>query len=81
MPPTASGTYREIDAPNRLAYTWDWDDPGHAVGETLVTVEFNDMDGATEVVLTHDLFPSAEAKDGHAQGWVSCLNRFEALFG
>ena len=76
----AFGTYREIESPSRLVYTWDWDASDHAVGETLVTVEFNDMGGATEVVLTHDLFPSVEARDGHEQGWGSCLNQLERLF-
>ena len=76
----ASGTYREIESPSRLVYTWDWDHGDHAVGETLVTVEFKELGEATEVVLTHDLFPSAEARDGHEQGWGSCLNQLENLY-
>ncbi len=28
---TAIGTYKEIDAPNRLVYTWDWKE-GHDKG-------------------------------------------------
>ena len=37
---TAIGTYKEIDAPNRLVYTWDWKEEDNRMGETLVTVEF-----------------------------------------
>ncbi|HEX9728440.1 MAG TPA: SRPBCC domain-containing protein [Gemmatimonadales bacterium] len=77
---TAVGQYREIDPPRKVVYTWDWEEEANQVGETLVTVEFNDMNGSTEVVLTHELFPNAEAKGAHEQGWRSCLNRFEALF-
>ncbi len=77
---TAFGVYREIDRPGRLVYTWDWEESSHAMGETLVTVEFNEVGGATEVVLKHDLFPAPEARDGHEQGWASCLNRLEKLF-
>lgn len=77
---TAIGIYREITRPRRLVYTWEWEEEEHAVGETLVTVEFKDLDGATEVVLTHERFPSAEAKSGHEQGWTSCFNRLERLF-
>ncbi len=77
---TAFGTYREVDAPNRLVYTWDWEEESHSVGETLVTVEFEERGDATEVVLVHEGFPVVEAKDGHEQGWGSCLNRLEALF-
>ncbi|MDH3731905.1 MAG: SRPBCC domain-containing protein [Gemmatimonadota bacterium] len=77
---TAFGTYREIDAPNRLVYTWDWEQPDHAVGETVVTVTFNDLGESTEIVLEHDLFPAVEAVEGHRQGWTSALAQFEALF-
>ena len=49
-------------------------------GETIVTVEFKDLDGSTEVVLTHELFPSSEAKAGHETGWLSCLSKLEGMF-
>lgn len=76
---TAVGSYREIEAPRRLVYTWQWEEADHDVGETLVTVEFNAMGGTTEVVLTHELFPNAQAKDSHVEGWTSCLDRLERL--
>ena len=77
----ARGIYQEIDAPHRLAYTWRWDEKEHDCGDTLVTVEFNDLGGSTEVVLTHEGFPNGEAKEGHNQGWMSCLGRLEEMFG
>ena len=76
---TAFGAYREIDAPNRLVYTWDWEGET-SVGETEVTVEFLADDGSTRVVLTHEGFPAGEAAEGHAQGWDACLGLLEALF-
>jgi len=76
----AVGEYREIDPPRRLVYTWRWEEADSDVGETLVTVEFHDVGGGTEVVLTHDLFPNAEAKGHHLQGWTSCVDRLAALF-
>ena len=30
-------------------------------------------------ILTHELFPSTEAKDDHLQGWTSCLDHLEKL--
>jgi uncharacterized protein YndB with AHSA1/START domain len=77
---TAVGVYREITRPHRLVYTWDWEEEDYAMGETLVTVEFKEVEGGTEVVLTHDRFPSPDAKTSHEQGWSSCLNRLERLF-
>ena len=74
---TAVGTYREIDRPGRLVYTWDWLEDDHKVGESLVTVEFRPHADGTEVVLTHEGFPAAEATEAHVEGWTSCLEKFE----
>ena len=79
---TAFGTYREVDEPNRLVYTWDWEEEDHRMGvATVVTVDFIEKDDATEVVLTHAGFPALEAKQGHEEGWGACLGNFEGLFG
>lgn len=76
----AFGTYREIVEPSRLVYTWDWKEEENQMGETVVTVEFNEVDGGTEVVLAHEGFPATEAREGHEEGWTACLTHFEALF-
>ncbi|MBK5187009.1 MAG: SRPBCC domain-containing protein [Gemmatimonadaceae bacterium] len=44
-----SGVYRVIDPPARLEYTWMWDNE-HVDGETIVTIEFLDCGGSTEIV-------------------------------
>ena len=77
---TAFGEYREIDAPRRLVYTWDWREEDHRVGETLITVEFEQQGEATLVTLTHEGFAAAEARDSHDQGWTACLEHFARLF-
>ena len=76
----AFGTYREIDPPNRIVYTWDWEDSENAMGETVVTVDFRATGDSTEVVLVHSGFPAVEAKEHHEQGWGACLMHFEGLF-
>jgi uncharacterized protein YndB with AHSA1/START domain len=76
---TAVGTYREIVRPTRLVYTWSWEEDESTGEETLVTVEFNAVGGATEVVLTHERFASAESRNDHLQGWTSCLDRLETV--
>ncbi len=79
---TAVGTYKEINAPHRLVYTWDWVEEDYHMGiETVVTVELSAIGEHTEVLLTHELFPAEEAVQGHSEGWTSCLNRLEGLFG
>ncbi len=43
--------------------------------ETRVTVEFRDRGAATEVVLTHDRFPTRAERDKHETGWTGCLEK------
>lgn len=59
-------------------YTWRWESQPE-MGETLVTVEFLDRAGATEVVLLHELFPSEPARDDHDKGWNGCLDKLAAI--
>ena len=73
---TAVGEFREVKAPERLVYTWDWekDGSGTEFGEvegkpTLITVEFLKRGKQTEMVLTHTRFAKVESRDSHARGW------------
>ncbi len=75
-----SGVYREVTPPERLVFTWVWREGALAGQETLVTVEFHDRDGATEVVLTHEGFPDAAVRGMHEQGWSSSLDCLEEVF-
>jgi uncharacterized protein YndB with AHSA1/START domain len=78
---TAFGKYREITPPERLVYTWSWKEEPHSdIGETVVTVTLEDADGATAVTLHHEGFPTEERREGHEQGWTSCLTRLEQRF-
>ena len=64
-----TGEYREISPPDRLVFTWN----SHAVQDTLVTVEFAEVDGGTSLKLTHELLPNEELRDLHGDGWEGCL--------
>lgn len=64
----------------RRCYTWRWEQTQmDSMGETLVTVEFRDRGAATEVALTHDLFPDTALRDRHIGGWSACLDQLTAL--
>jgi uncharacterized protein YndB with AHSA1/START domain len=75
------GTYREVAAPERLVFTWEWDrDPSDgSSGRTLVTVELQERGDETEVVLTHEDLPSEQSRRDHAQGWEECLDLVGAI--
>ena len=76
----AFGEYRVVDPPRRLSYTWDWENEEHHMGETLITVDFNPVDGGTEGIMTHEFFPTEKFAADHTHGWTSCLNRLEDMF-
>jgi uncharacterized protein YndB with AHSA1/START domain len=70
------GVYQEVAAPERLVYTWRWDRPDLEGGrQSLVTVEFRDRDGATEVVVTHEGLETEESFSFHEGGWVASLEQ------
>jgi uncharacterized protein YndB with AHSA1/START domain len=71
----ARGTYREVRPPERLVFTWQLQGQQPPFPETLVTVEFRDLGGRTEVTLTHEALPTPEYRERHAHGWNGCLDR------
>jgi uncharacterized protein YndB with AHSA1/START domain len=76
---TVCGEYREVERPNRLVYTWQWElDSGEPAHISSVTVEFHERGDQTSVVLDHTGLPDIESRDRHAQGWSACLDIFRA---
>jgi len=75
---TVRGKYKEFDRPNKLVFTWNWDMPD--AHETLVTVNFKNVDGKTEMELIHVGFANAEEAKLHDQGWESVLESLEKYF-
>jgi uncharacterized protein YndB with AHSA1/START domain len=72
---TILGTYRLIDPPRKLVYTWRWE--GGPMADTLVTVDFAPDGNATKVTITHEQFTNTEDRDKHNEGWNGCLNRLQ----
>ena len=76
------GVYREIRPPERLVYTFKWDE-SHEDGppaDTLVTVVFSEIaDGLTRLDFTHEGLKSEQSLTGHKHGWTSTMDRLEAF--
>jgi len=68
------GTYRLIEPPRKLIYTWRWEG---APTDTLVTVDFAPEGDATKVTITHEQFLSTEDRDRHNEGWKGCVERLD----
>jgi uncharacterized protein YndB with AHSA1/START domain len=71
--PIAIGRYTEIVPNERLSFTWrgDWRD----MGDTLVTIEFSDVEDGTEIVLTHTKFANDDMVKGHNKGWTESFDK------
>ena len=70
------GTYREIIAPERIVFTFAWEDsngePGH---QTIVTVTLEDLGDRTRLTLRQAAFETIAWCEDHRRGWTSCLER------
>jgi uncharacterized protein YndB with AHSA1/START domain len=69
------GEFREVTPPSRLVYTWQWAAGVPDKRESLVTVEFRDLGGRTELVLLHDSFAGPGPVDMYDEGWRSGLQK------
>ena len=70
------GVYREIVEPERLMFTYAWEDAsGRPRHETLVTVSLTAEGEATRLTLRQAVFESTTARDLHQAGWASNLDR------
>ena len=71
------GVYREIVAPERIVFTFAWEDAnGHLGHELLTTVTFEDLGAKTRLTLHQAQFATVANRDDHRGGWTSCLERF-----
>jgi uncharacterized protein YndB with AHSA1/START domain len=73
------GTYREVDPPNHLRYTWQWETGTDATVST-VTIDFVERGSETEVILTHVDLSREEARVSHLQGWTAIMDKLSTHF-
>ena len=72
------GEYLELTPGRRIAFTWKWDDDDDwKTHDSIVTIEFSDRDGGTEVRLIHEKLPSGASRDRHNEGWNSVVDKLE----
>jgi uncharacterized protein YndB with AHSA1/START domain len=69
------GVFREVVPPERLVFTFSWEEEGERGLETLVTVTFADEGGKTRMTFHHAPFQTVAERDGHGYGWNSTFDR------
>ncbi|HWB60279.1 MAG TPA: SRPBCC domain-containing protein, partial [Chthoniobacteraceae bacterium] len=61
-------------------FTWAWsDNPRDGGDETTVTVDLVEVQGGTQLTLTHEGFATVESRDAHNDGWTGTLVKLESL--
>lgn len=67
-----TGSYRTVDPPRRLAYTWtpSWDEGAR---DSVVEIALEPTETGTRVRVVHTAFATEKARDEHAGGWPTVL--------
>jgi uncharacterized protein YndB with AHSA1/START domain len=73
------GVYREIVPPERLVFTFAWEEEGERGLETVVTITLSERDGKTHMIFRQAPFQSDSECDGHRGGWTSTWDRLDDL--
>jgi uncharacterized protein YndB with AHSA1/START domain len=74
----AAGTYHELVEPERLAFTFAWEEESGNGPQMLTRVTLEDLDGKTRLTFHQGTFDTKENRDSHAEGWSECLDRLGA---
>jgi uncharacterized protein YndB with AHSA1/START domain len=72
-----TGTYREIDRPRRLVFTWS--SPATHFRDSIVTVTFQPSSTSTLVEINQVGLPDEEAKSAHHAGWSDALRELDHI--
>jgi uncharacterized protein YndB with AHSA1/START domain len=73
------GEFREVEPPDRLAFTFVWEEPDVDDVETLVELSFRDLGRSTEVGLTQGAFKTEARRTLHRDGWGESFAKLEQL--
>jgi uncharacterized protein YndB with AHSA1/START domain len=77
----STGEYLELDPPRRLAMSWLWTHGGgQGDPESRVEIDLRPIDQGTELTFTHSGLPTAEARQGHEEGWAGALDKLVRHF-
>jgi uncharacterized protein YndB with AHSA1/START domain len=73
-----SGVFREVVPPQKLVFTFVWEDnPIHPGPETVITVTFVQEGGRTKMTMWQTPFENEGNRVGHGYGWDSTFNRLD----
>ena len=68
------GQFMEIIPDKKIVFTWKWEGREEE-NNSIVTIDFNETDNGSELILTHTGFSG----DDHNKGWDLCLDELVNL--
>jgi uncharacterized protein YndB with AHSA1/START domain len=69
------GEFLDIDAPQRLAYTFRWEEPDPDDVETVVNLVLVDRGASTRLTVDQGAFATEPRRELHERGWSESLER------
>lgn len=63
------GIIKHLVVPKKLSYTWAGNGGGTQQIKTLVSIDFTDKGGQTEVKLIHESFPDEQMRENYEKSW------------
>lgn len=75
-----TGTYREIVEPERIVFSFRWEEEGERGDDNTVTVTFAAEGNKTRLTFRQAYFDSVEQCDSHFGGWSECMDRLVEHF-
>ena len=77
---TVNGTYRSIEPPSRIVFSWNIEPPDeHAGLQTEVTVAITAAGDGTELHIRHEQLAQDGAVERHSVGWRGALDQLAEL--
>jgi uncharacterized protein YndB with AHSA1/START domain len=76
-----TGEFREVELPQRLVFTFEYEEPDPDDRETVVALSFVDVAEGTRLVLDHGPFATQARRALHERGWTETLDGLERFLG
>ena len=74
-----SGDFLEVHPPDRLSFTFRWDEPDPDDRETVVVLSMNSVGGATALSLSQGEFATEGRLELHRQGWADSFEKLDEV--
>ena len=74
-----TGTFREVDAPSHLAFSFEWKPADPDDQETVAQLSFQSVDDSTEIAFAQGPFKNEERRALHRDGWTESFDKLGEL--